>query len=196
MTPVRSNQSRWVSWGLGSANYWFTFVTDPLTIVFFVLWELYVLRTNIWLLTLSYLAGVAVWTLVEYVFHRYVYHKGQTAAKAGHMIHHQSPDTLIAMPWFVVTAAFGTFWYVAAVLLKIPFVITVAAGLLSGFVFYGVFHHLLHHFEFHGRWYRRMRAHHFIHHRLPNMNFGVTSRFWDQVFRTSHRLNGSRHAQP
>ena len=60
------------------------------------------------------------------------------------------------------------------------------AGLLTGFVLYGAFHHIIHHgFKLNYSWYRRLRTEHFIHHQLPNVNFGVTSRFWDHIFGTT-----------
>jgi len=172
--------------GLGSTNYWFTFVSDPLTVVFFLFWEIFVLRSRPWLVGLTFALGLAAWTFVEYAFHRWVYHKGRSAAHAGHLVHHESPETPIAMPWFVVTAAFGSLWYLAQ-LVQVHHVLSIAAGILLGFVGYGLFHHVLHRFEFEFRWYRRLRAHHTIHHHFPGVNFGVTSRFWDRLLKTSHQ---------
>jgi sterol desaturase/sphingolipid hydroxylase (fatty acid hydroxylase superfamily) len=179
--------------GLGSTNYWITFVSDPLTVVFFIFWELFVLRSRPWLVALTFATGLTTWTFVEYAFHRWVYHKGRTAAHAGHMVHHQSAETLIAMPWFVVTAVFGGLWYLTTQL-QAHHVLSIAAGILLGFVIYGVFHHVLHRFDFQFRWYRRLRAHHNVHHHFPDVNFGVTSRFWDQMLRTSHQQRARRAA--
>src|SRR2546427_5426831 len=36
-------------------------------------------------------------------------------------------------------------------------------------------------------WCRSFRVHHRIHHRLPSTNFGVTTRFWDDIFGTMYR---------
>src|SRR6185369_12427550 len=96
------------------------------------------------------------WTFLEYGFHRWVYHKGHTPAHEGHKVHHEHPQTLIAMPWFVVTALFGSLWYLLGHLLQIPFVVSFTAGLLSGFVFYGLFHHFHHHLDFNPRWCRKI----------------------------------------
>ena len=180
--------------GVGRTNYWLTFISDPLTVVFFIFWEIFILRSRPWLVILTFLTGLAVWTFVEYAFHRWVYHKGHTAAHVGHMVHHESPEILIAMPWFVVTAVFGGLWYVTAQWLQVHHVLSLAAGILLGFVIYGAFHHLLHRFDFQPRWYRRLRAHHNIHHHFPQVNFGVTSRFWDQLLKTSHHNRSKRTA--
>jgi len=57
----------------------------------------------------------------------------------------------------------------------------------AGFVFYGIVHHAHHHFHFKNRWYRKLRAHHFVHHQYTDVNFGVTTRLWDRFFDTIYR---------
>src|SRR6266705_3365500 len=93
-------ESLLVSMATGSGNYWFSFVSDPLTVLFFLFWEAAILRTSILGATASYGAGLLSWTFLEYAFHRWVYHKGHTPAHIGHKKHHESPTELIAMPWF------------------------------------------------------------------------------------------------
>jgi sterol desaturase/sphingolipid hydroxylase (fatty acid hydroxylase superfamily) len=171
----------------GEVNYWTSFISDPLTIGFFLFWEAAILRSSIISLSVGYGSGLLSWSLLEYTFHRWVYHKGRSPAHTGHKIHHESPEMLIAMPWFIVTAFLAGVWYIFAYLLQFHFILSFMAGLTSGFVFYGVFHHIHHHFNFKNRRYRKLRAHHFIHHQFPDVNFGVTSRLWDQVFGTTHR---------
>lgn len=168
-------------------NYWISFASDPLTVVFLVLWEAFGLHSSLLSLSISFGSGLLGWTLLEYVFHRWVYHKGETPAHIGHRIHHESPRTLIAMPWFIVTPFFGGLWYLFAYRLQFHSFSTSMAGLLTGFVVYGAFHHIHHHYNFKGGWYRRLKTHHIIHHQFPHVNFGVTSRLWDHVFGTTYR---------
>jgi len=183
---LESDQNHRAALGSGRINYWITFVSDPLTVAFLIFWEATILRSNFLVLVGGYALGLAGWTLLEYVGHRWLYHKGRTPAHAGHKIHHQSPEALIAMPWFVVTALFLSLWYGFAYRLQLPLVSTFLAGLLTGFVLYGAFHHIIHHgFKLNYSWYRKLRTEHFIHHQLPNVNFGVTSRLWDHIFGTT-----------
>lgn len=184
-----------VGLGLGTANYWFTFVSDPLTVGFLLFWEAFILGSSPAIMGLSYVAGLLTWSFLEYSFHRWVYHKGHTPAHDGHNIHHRESETLIAMPWFVVTGLFGLVWYIFTYLLQFRFVSSFAAGLLSGFIIYGAFHHIHHHFDFKSRSYRRLRAHHLIHHRFEDVNFGVTSRFWDHVFGTTYNKEVKANAR-
>src|SRR5437763_2769034 len=90
-------ESLLVSLATGSGNYWFSFVSDPLTVVFFLFWEAVFLRSSILAVSASFGAGLLSWSLLEYTFHRWVYHKGRTSAHIGHTKHHETPEALIAM---------------------------------------------------------------------------------------------------
>jgi len=168
------------------SNYWIGFVSDPAMAIFFVFWDLGVRRANPALLTLAYFAGLLSWTLVEYVFHRWMYHHGQTLAHAGHKLHHESPKLLIGMPWWMTT---GFLWlvYLFAYRLEFRFVLTFMAGIVTGFITYSALHHIHHHFNIRNTWYRKLYVHHQIHHKFSTVNFGVTNRFWDRVFGTTYR---------
>jgi sterol desaturase/sphingolipid hydroxylase (fatty acid hydroxylase superfamily) len=189
----KPKESHLVGLGLGKANYWFTFVADSGTVVFLLFWDRAVLRTSVVLMVAGFAVGLFSWSLLEYWFHRLVYHKGRTPAHAGHKIHHQNPKAPIAMPWFVVTGLFGSVWFVFGYLHQAHFVLSFEGGLLSGFVIYGAVHHVLHHFNFKSLRFRRLRAHHFVHHRTPNVNFGVTSRVWDHAFGTMQKQEAKKH---
>jgi 4-hydroxysphinganine ceramide fatty acyl 2-hydroxylase len=169
------------------STYWFGFFSDPLTVIFLVCWDALILRSNPFAIAASFLAGLFTWTLVEYCFHRWVYHKGETLAHAGHLLHHDEPEALIGMPWFVTSGLMYSLWFVFGYLLAIGAASSYVSGWLSGFFFYYSFHHIHHHFNLKGSWYRKIRAHHKIHHQIPESNFGVTNRFWDQVFGTTYR---------
>lgn len=176
----------------GAGNYWTCFVTDPLTIGFFLFWDAVILRSDLLGLSVAAGAGLMSFSLAEYVFHRWVYHEGETPARTAHEKHHESPEALLALPWFIVSAIMGSVWLVFAYWLRIHYVAGFTAGLLTGFVFYGLLHHVHHHFHFKNRLYRKLRAHHFIHHEHPDTNFGVTSRVWDRIFGTMYRKEAKR----
>src|SRR5207247_5948083 len=83
------------------SNYLLGFITDPATALFLIVWDISVLRTNLFAATGCYVLGLLSWTLLEYAFHRFIYHKGNTLAHKGHMMHHESPRMLLGMPWFI-----------------------------------------------------------------------------------------------
>lgn len=170
------------------STYWLGFFTDPLTVIFLLSWDAAVLRSSPYAIALSFLAGLFTWTLVEYCFHRWVYHKGETLAHAGHLLHHDEPEALIGMPWIITSGLMFSLWFVFGYWLAFGSASSYVSGWLSGFFFYYTFHHIVHHqFNLKSAWYRKLRAHHKIHHQIPGTNFGVTNRFWDQVFGTIHR---------
>lgn len=180
-------------------TYWFGFFSDPLTVIFLICWDAFILRSHFYAIAASFLAGLFTWTLVEYCFHRWVYHKGETLAHAGHLLHHDEPEALIGMPWFITSVVMYSLWFVFGYLLAIGSASSYVSGWLSGFFLYYTFHHVIHHhYNPKNGWYRRLRAHHKIHHQIPESNFGVTNRFWDQVFGTAYRkseaLTGKRPA--
>src|SRR6266446_5042082 len=146
------------------SNYLVGFITDPGTALFLLVWEVFVLRTNPLAITGAFVGGVLSWTLLEYIFHRFVYHKGNTLAHKGHLMHHESPKLLLGMPWFITSGVFWLLWYVLAVRLELQLVISVFSGLMIGYFIYCTFHHS-----------------------LRDVNFGVTNRFWDRVFGTTYR---------
>ena len=175
------------SFAAHKSNYWVGFISDPLTAMFFIFWDTAILRSNVFFLIVCYCAGLFSWSLFEYTFHRWIYHRGRTLAHAGHKMHHDAPKTLIGMPWFVTTGFLWCVWYVVGYRLQFRFGLGFMAGLVTGFISYSAFHHIHHHFNIKNSWYRKLGAHHRIHHRFSDVNFGVTNRFWDRIFGTTYR---------
>jgi sterol desaturase/sphingolipid hydroxylase (fatty acid hydroxylase superfamily) len=131
-------------------------------------------------------AGAILWTLLEYLAHRYVFHKVPWIHEL-HEAHHHDQMALISVPTFASAA-------VAVVVVFLPLWLamgTVAAcgltaGLMFGYLVYGICHHALHHWTFKpdGLGMALKRRHALHHHFDEGMNFGVTTGFWDKVFGT------------
>jgi sterol desaturase/sphingolipid hydroxylase (fatty acid hydroxylase superfamily) len=131
-------------------------------------------------------AGLAGWTLIEYVVHRFVLH-GLRPFSSWHALHHRRQTDLIYAPTILTAAVItglvflpawmlGGLWRACALML----------GLLSGYAAYSVTHHAVHHRRGDGAWLRRRKRWHSLHHRPsePPGRYGVTTAFWDHVFRT------------
>jgi sterol desaturase/sphingolipid hydroxylase (fatty acid hydroxylase superfamily) len=172
---------------LSSWNYWFTFVADSLTALFFLGWEIQFRHSSLAWIGLASVLGFVLWGLSEYAFHRWIYHQPEGIFGDGHRIHHEDPLVLVAMPWFMTTITMVALWYPCAEVLNIPYFSAGLAGWLAGFVWYSLVHHGLHHWDMQNPWARKLRAYHRIHHQLPGRNFGVTLRFWDRVFGTYNK---------
>lgn len=134
--------------------------------------------------------GVASWTLVEYLLHRWMGHDRRFRGNpfgVEHVRHHSEGD-YFAPTWKKGLAAAA---FTAVVIGPALAIAGRADGLayVAGLVgFYGVYEWLHRREHTHagigpyGRWARR---HHFHHHFVdPRVNHGVTSPIWDLVFGT------------
>ena len=162
------------------------FVTVPLAAVVFLglagMYRLYLV-----------LAGAAAWTLLEYLVHRFVFHLYPTGRRL-HQLHHDHPSDqdaersslstpLIAFPiGFLLIATAG-----------VEDGSAIFAGLLLGYLAFIVVHYAVHRWPIEpDSWLYSAKMRHLTHHRLENCNYGVTTIFWDIVFRTNARSIGGR----
>lgn len=137
-------------------------------------------------LVLAVLAGLAIWSVVEYAMHRFVFH-GVEPFQRMHGEHHRRPHALIATPTALSLAMIaGLFWLPATLLTGRWFGSASTLGLTAGYLVYGIVHHALHHWQARGAWMRKCKRRHAIHHRSPQVNFGVTMSWWDRVFKTKN----------
>lgn len=135
------------------------------------------------------LTGIALWTPIEYVVHRYVLHR-----LAPHYQHHDEPETLayiFAPLWLsggFALALWGLLWLATGSWQRAALV---EAGTVSGYLFYEALHVRMHSPIAGGRLLRVLRKHHFYHHFADDSRcYGVTSPVWDYVFRTKSAYHG------
>ncbi|KAG5928081.1 hypothetical protein E4U42_001285 [Claviceps africana] len=141
--------------------------------------------------------GLFAWTFLEYCLHRFLFHLDDylpdnrvfiTLHFLLHGVHHYLPmdKYRLVMPptMFVVLAT--PFWKLAHILFSYNWYAGTAAycGGILGYVCYDLTHYFLHH-ENLPLWYKQLKKYHLAHHFLDyELGFGVTSKFWDQVFGT------------
>lgn len=133
--------------------------------------------------------GVAAWTLIEYVVHRYVLH-GLQPFKRWHAEHHLRPRALICSPTIVTAPLFVLLVFLPVLwLCGIWQGSALSLGLLAGYLAYGLIHHATHHWQMPGAWLAQRKRWHALHHHLAQpVCFGVTSSFWDLVFGSGHNV--------
>jgi len=138
-----------------------------------------------WLAALT--AGIAVWTLIEYLLHRFGFH-GRGVFAPLHARHHVSPRAFIGTPTWLSLAAVAAGVFLPVWGLASPNVASGAStGVMLGFFVYGLMHHAIHHrrpraiFARLGNATRRHLQHH---HAVRGGNYGVTTSLWDCVFGT------------
>ena len=133
------------------------------------------------------IVGLAGWTLVEYLLHRFVLHRVPLIAHLHHA-HHVAPRAYLGTPtWASLPVLAGVFlvpmWY----LFSLGVAFGAFSGIIAGWLWYGIVHHVIHH-----RRPRRLAvalrvaSHRHLLHHSPYLsgNFGVTTAVWDRLFGT------------
>jgi sterol desaturase/sphingolipid hydroxylase (fatty acid hydroxylase superfamily) len=139
------------------------------------------------------LAGLLMWTLTEYVLHRFVFHWTDDSAFGRrvhfllHGVHHDFPndkDRLVMPLGFSIPFGmlfFGAFYVLFGLRVAEPLFV----GLVLGYLCYDGTHYAVHHFKLTNRVGRLIKRHHMLHHHMDHDGgFGVSSPLWDLVFRT------------
>jgi sterol desaturase/sphingolipid hydroxylase (fatty acid hydroxylase superfamily) len=142
-------------------------------------------------------AGIFVWTFVEYVMHRFVFHyvpKAKWAYRLHfifHGVHHDYPNDLkrlVLPPSASIPLALG-FYLLFNAILPANYVFAFYPGFIGGYLVYDMTHYAIHHFNFKSGIWKKIKQHHMLHHyQDPSKGYGVSSNFWDNIFR-SHFTN-------
>lgn len=163
-------------------------------ILFFLYKSIFVFSLPVLSIMAYILLGVVVWTFTEYFLHRFVFH-WELPGKIGrrihfvfHGVHHDYPSDskrLVMVPSISIPLAtlfyFLFYWLIGSVNVA-PFFV----GFIAGYLFYDISHYAIHHFNFKSKFWLSLKHHHMIHHYKDDHNgFGVSSKFWDLVFRTT-----------
>jgi len=143
-------------------------------------------------------AGVIVWTLFEYVVHRYLFHwdaqwlwakrfvfllHGNHHARADDRLRNLMPP-ILSIPislciWAMFVAAIG------------PAGTWLFLGFLLGYVAYDLVHYACHQWPMRGALGEALKRHHMRHHHVDDeMNYAITGIFWDRLF--SSRITSLR----
>ena len=147
---------------------------------------------------LGFLVGLFLWTLTEYLLHRFVFHFPPRSERQEkifflfHGVHHAQPKvkTRLVMPPAVsiplAALFYGIFWLVLDRALGLPgWLPPIFSGFIAGYLVYDMTHYATHHFPMRGRLSKALKRHHMQHHyKTPNARFGVSSPLWDLVFGT------------
>ena len=132
------------------------------------------------------LLGLFLFSFMEYVFHRWVFHGRLQPMAQGHASHHANPRGYDSLPFFLPALVL---WCVIALCTQfVPEadVWLLASGIAFGYVAYGLAHFMIHHRRFRNATLRRWAARHHIHHHHPGSNFGVTTAVWDALLSTRY----------
>ena len=142
-----------------------------------------------------FIAGLFIWTIVEYIMHRFVFHykpneNWQWAQRLHfimHGVHHDYPSDakrLVLPPSLSIPLATG-FFFLFKALLPVNYIWGFFPGFILGYLFYDISHYAMHHFNFKSGLFKKIKQHHMLHHyQDPEKGYGVSSPFWDKIFRS------------
>lgn len=134
------------------------------------------------------LAGLAVWSLAEYLIHRFAFHHAPVL-KPIHMAHHDAPRDLNGTPTVITVIVFYLLVYLPLTeALGDHLAVAATAGVMLGYLAYVAVHYVVHHLGSGGSpRLRKLIKLHAVHHHDTKHNFGVTTAIWDRVFGTLAR---------
>jgi len=139
-----------------------------------------------------FVLGLFVWTLVEYIMHRFVFHympPNKPWAMRMHFIfhgvHHDYPSDAkrLVLPPSVSIPLATLFYFLFKAILPAHNIFGFFPGFILGYLFYDISHYAIHHFNFKGNIWKKIKQHHMLHHyQDPAKGYGVSSPFWDKIF--------------
>ncbi len=151
-----------------------------------------------------FLFGLGIWTITEYVFHRWVFHFNPTTEFQEyihfmiHGIHHDYPNDakrLVLPPIMSIPLATG-FYFFFTLFFSAFALSAFFAGFILGYLGYDLLHYGLHHATFgkKSKLWQMLKKNHMDHHFVdPDKGFGVSNVFWDRVLKTSIKKATSKN---
>ncbi len=150
------------------------------------------------------LGGIFIWTVIEYVLHRFVFHyqpPGELGAKLHfifHGVHHDYPnDSMrLVMPPVVSIPLATLFYYLFSYLIPGAAFHPFFAGFLIGYLCYDMLHYAIHHAPMKGKFWMTLKTHHLKHHfKDPDNGYGVSSPIWDIIIGTQFKNGRVKHEE-
>lgn len=144
------------------------------------------------------LGGLLVWTLAEYLLHRFAFHYsprtplGHCVHFMAHGIHHLDPwdPTRLIFPPLAGIVIAGVIFGLICLVLPLGPALALMSGFLAGYIVYDMTHYYTHHARPRSRWGKFLRAYHMSHHhRHQHEMYGVSQPLWDIVFRTGRPIS-------
>jgi len=161
-----------------------------------VYWSVTHTTLSVWATVGLFFAGLLVFTWVEYLVHRYLFHM-RTYTKAReklqytlHGVHHEFPkdkDRLAMPPLLSITLATVLLLVFRVVMGDLAFAFL--PGFLVGYALYLAIHYMVHAFQPPKNFLKALWVNHGVHHyKDGEIVFGVSSPLWDYIYGTM-RLN-------
>jgi sterol desaturase/sphingolipid hydroxylase (fatty acid hydroxylase superfamily) len=146
--------------------------------------------------------GLFIWTLFEYLLHRFIFHFPPLNALSErfvyitHGLHHDDPvdPTRLVMPPFAGVCIALIMYSIFRLLFGPAYVQPFFAAFLAGYLCYDYTHYAVHHFTPRTRFGKFIKQSHMTHHYVnPDTRWGVSTPLWDHVFGTYGETKRVQH---
>ncbi len=141
------------------------------------------------------MAGVLVWTLTEYILHRFLFHWQPRSPRLAafvfilHGNHHAAPADRLRnlMPPIVSVPVGAAIWAISVALIG-PAGSWLFLGFIGGYVGYDLLHYACHQWPMRGPVLRALKQNHMQHHHgRQTGNYAITGMMWDRLLATRIR---------
>ncbi len=132
------------------------------------------------------LFGLLVFSLIEYCFHRWLFHSPVPLMEPGHRKHHENPLGYDSLPFFLPPITLMLLTAICTLFMPVNNALLFIGGLAFGYAMYGLCHRMIHVKRFRHPLLKRWAASHYIHHYQTDKNFGVTTPLWDYILGTRY----------
>jgi len=169
-------------------NYYLSLFVDFFTAVLFLGLSIYY-SNDIFASIALFIIGVILFTFLEYAVHAWLFHKNHPLKIfiEGHANHHKNPFSYDAMPFFMSLIIAAFFSWILHLIMPNSDAFALVGGMALGYFNYSIMHHIMHRRELKSNYWRYMQEFHFVHHKKPLFNHGITTDIWDRVFNTYYQ---------
>ncbi|MES2892417.1 MAG: sterol desaturase family protein [Bacteroidota bacterium] len=150
---------------------------------------------------LYFVGGLIIWTITEYVLHRFVFHYHPTSEFGKkihfifHGVHHDYPrdKKRLVMPPAASIPLATLFYVLFSLFLDRQFLFSFFPGFLLGYLFYDMMHYAMHHHNFKHPVLKKIKQHHMLHHyQDASKGYGVSSSLWDIVMKSDFEKQATK----
>lgn len=145
---------------------------------------------------LYFILGLVIWTITEYVLHRFVFHYHPTSEFGKkihfifHGVHHDYPrdKKRLVMPPSASIPLATLFYLLFSLFLEKQFLFAFFPGFLLGYLAYDMMHYAMHHHNFKHPVLKKIKQHHMLHHyQDASKGYGVSSSLWDIILKSDFK---------
>ena len=140
-----------------------------------------------------FIGGLVIWTITEYVLHRFVFHYHPTSEFGKkihfifHGVHHDYPrdKKRLVMPPSASIPLATLFYFLFSLFLEKQLLFAFFPGFLLGYLVYDMMHYAMHHHNFKHPVLKKIKQHHMLHHyQDASKGYGVSSSLWDVILKS------------